>query len=70
MEELNVGYISGGRIEGDIKVMVESLPESAYQHHFGKTDDDVGEFFEFEDLGSTWKRFRRGIFWRPLLEEK
>jgi Transposase DDE domain group 1 len=70
MEELNVGYICGGRIEGDIKAMIESLPESAYQHHFGKTDEDAWEYFEFEDIRTTWKRFRRAIFWRPLLEEK
>lgn len=70
MEKLGVGYICGGRFEGEIKALIESLPESSYQHHFGKTDEDAWEFFEFEDLRSTWNRFRRAIFWRPLLKEK
>jgi hypothetical protein len=70
MEKLGIGYISGGRFQDDIKVRIESLPESAFQHHFGKTDEDAWEFFEFEDRRKAWKNSRRAIFWRPLLEEK
>ena len=70
MEELGIGYVSGGRFLPDIKSLVGAIPESAYQHHFGKTDEDVWEFFEFGDRRGGWKRFRRAIFWRPLLKEK
>lgn len=69
-ETLGVGYICGGRFVDDIKTLVKNTPESAYQHHFGKTEEDVWEYQEFGDRRGNWKRFRRAIFWRPLLEEK
>ncbi len=70
MEKLDVGFICGGKFYGDIKAMIESLPEAAYDHHFGKTDEDVWQCFEFGDRRKSWDQFRRAIFWRPLLEEK
>ena len=70
LETLKVGYICGGRFQADIKTLIEALPESAYQHHFGKTDEDVWQHVEFGDRRSSWKCFRRAIFWRPLMEEK
>lgn len=70
LEVLGVGYICGGRFQGDIKTRVEGLPLAAYQHHFGKTDEDVWQHVEFGDRRGSWDRFRRAIFWRPLLEEK
>lgn len=69
-ESLGVGYVCGGRFVNDIKALVKDTPESAYQHHFGKAEEDVWEFLEFGDRRATWKQFRRAIFWRPLLEEK
>ena len=69
-EALGIGYICGGRFLPDIKTLVKNTPESAYQHHFGKTEEDVWEFLEFGDRRASWHRFRRAIFWRPLLEEK
>ena len=70
IEKLDIGFICGGKFYGDIKTMVEALPEAAYDHHFGKTDEDVWQCFEFGDRRKSWNRFRRAIFWRPLLEEK
>jgi len=70
MEKLGVGFICGGRFEDDIKALVASLPEAKFQRHFGRTDEDVWEFVEFQDQRNTWTRFRRAIFWRPLLKEK
>ena len=70
MEKLNIGFICGGKFYGDIKAMIEALPEAAYDHHFGKTDEDVWQCFEFGDRRKSWSRFYRVIFWRPLIEEK
>ncbi len=70
IEKLDIGFICGGKFYGDIKAMIEALPEAAYDHHFGKTDEDVWQCFEFGDRRKSWNRFRRAIFWRPLLEEK
>lgn len=70
MERLGVGYICAGTFHKDIKATVESLPEHAFSHHFGKTDEDIWQYCEFGDRRSSWNLFRRVIFWRPLLEEK
>ena len=70
MERLKIGYICGGRFIPDVKSYLGSLPLNAFDHHYGKTEEDIWEYCEFGDRRSTWKRFRRAIFWRPLLEEK
>lgn len=70
MERLNIGYICGGRFMPDVKSYLGSLSLDAFDHHFGKSEEDIWEFCEFGDRRSTWKSFRRAIFWRPLLEEK
>ncbi len=70
MEKLDIGFICGGRFYGDIKTIIEALPEAAFDHHFGKADEDVWQCFEFGDRRQSWNRFYRAIFWRPLLEEK
>ncbi|MBU1248942.1 MAG: IS1380 family transposase [Proteobacteria bacterium] len=70
MENLDLGFICGGRFYGDIKAMLTALPEDAFDHHFGKVDEDVWQCFEFGDRRKSWDRFYRAIFWRPLLEEK
>ena len=70
MERLGVGYICAGTFHKDIKANIESLPEQAFSHYFGKTDEDVWQYCEFGDRRSSWNCFRRAIFWRPLLEEK
>ena len=70
MERLNIGFICAGKFYGDIKDMIGSLPETVFQHHFGKTDEDVWQCFEFSDRRKSWVKSYRAIFWRPLLEEK
>jgi hypothetical protein len=70
MERLDVGFICAGKFYSDIKAMIGALPETAFQHHFGKTDEDVWQCFEFSDRRKSWEKSYRAIFWRPLLEEK
>jgi hypothetical protein len=70
LELLQIGYIIGGRFFPDVKSYLGSLPRNAFDRHYGKTEEDIWEYCEFGDRRSTWKRFRRAIFWRPFLEEK
>lgn len=70
MEKLDIRFICASRFYDDIKTMIETLPEAAFDHHFGKTDEDVWQCFEFGDHRQSWDRFYRAIFWRPLLEEQ
>ncbi|MFH1913042.1 MAG: IS1380 family transposase [Pseudomonadota bacterium] len=70
MERLDIGFICAGKFYSDIKAMIGALPETAFQHHFGKTDEDVWQCYEFCDRRKSWEKSYRTIFWRPLLEEK
>ncbi len=70
MERLDIGFICAGKFYSDIKAMIGALPETAFQHHFGKTDEDVWQCYEFCDRRKSWEKSFRTIFWRPLLEEK
>lgn len=70
MECLKIGSICGGRFLPDVKSYLGSLPPNAFEHHYGRTEEDIWEYCEFADRRSTWKRFRRAIFWRPFLGEK
>lgn len=70
IEHLNIGFICAGKFYGDIKNRVKNISESDFQHHFGKTDEDVWEYYDFTDRRKSWAKEYRTIFWRPLLEEK
>jgi len=70
IEALGVGYVCNGRFLAEIKALIEAMPPENFQRHFGRTDEDIWEFFEFGDRRGTWNRFRRTIFWRQFLEEK
>ena len=70
IEHLNIGFICAGKFYGDIKDRVRNISESDFQHHFGKTDEDVWEYYDFTDRRKSWTKEYRTIFWRPLLEEK
>lgn len=70
MERLDIGFICAGKFYGDIKAMIGSLPETSFHHYFGKTDEDVWQYYEFSDRRKSWEKSYRAIFWRPLLDEK
>jgi hypothetical protein len=70
MDRLHVGFICGGKFYNDTQAMIRALPETAFRHYFGKTDEDVWQYSEFSDRRKCWGRPYRAIFWRPLLEEK
>jgi hypothetical protein len=72
MESLGIGYIVGGVFYPPVKSFINSIPDTAFKPHFGKTDEDFWEYVEFKDHRDSWKKdeYRRAIFYRHLLEEK
>lgn len=70
LEALGVGYVCGGKFQADVKALVDSIPDSACQNHYGKCDEDIWQYAEFADRRQSWDKFRRVVFWRALLQEK
>lgn len=68
-DELEIGFICGGRFIDDLKQFISKLPESHFRHYYGKTDKDVWQYCEFADQRRSWPKPWRALFWRPLLEE-
>lgn len=70
LEELEVGYISGGKLYEPIKGLAEqslSVPSVWGRYEEGR---QVWEYLEFGTRCHTWKRFRRAVFCRPLYEDR
>lgn len=72
MEELEIGYLCGGRKYIDIVHYMSCLPDSAWQDYVNPAKPEgcgIWEYFEFGDKCETWKHFRRALFARPLSED-
>jgi hypothetical protein len=68
LEELEIGYICGGKLYDDVKHYVSQTDESywgRYEH-----SDQIWRFIELGDRRGNWKQFRRVIFCSPLCEER
>jgi hypothetical protein len=66
-EALGIGYICGGKLYSDIGEFVHQCPKELYKlYQHGKQQ---WEILPFGDRRSSWKRFRRALFCRPLTEE-
>lgn len=72
MEELDIGYLCGGRKYTDLVHYMSCLPDDAWQRYFNPAkpeDSGMWEFVEYGGKYKTWKRFRRALFARPLSED-
>ncbi len=68
LEELEIGYICGGKLYDDVKNYVSQSDESywgRYEH-----SDQIWRFVELGDRRGNWKQFRRAIFCSPLCESR
>jgi hypothetical protein len=68
LEELQIGYICGGKLYDDVKSYVSQSDESfwgRYEH-----SEQIWQFVEYGDRRGSWKQFRRAIFCRPLCEDR
>jgi len=68
LEELNVGYISGGKLYKDIKRYVSEVDPSLLSVY--EKRNQLWEWVEFASTCKSWDRFRRTIFCRPQYEDQ
>ena len=71
LEELQVGYICGGKLIEDITQPMSTIPRWGWKKYFGPGDvhsNQIWEYFEFGDRRQNWNKFRRAIFTRPMSE--
>jgi hypothetical protein len=66
-EELEIGYVNGGKLYDDIKAYVSKVDRSSWGRY--EQSREVWEYVEMGDKRRSWKRFRRALFCRPLCEE-
>ncbi len=67
-ESLGIGYICGGKLYDDLKVIVSNSDQSLWKVY--ENENQVWEFMEFGDRRGSWKMFRRCIYCRPVYEDK
>jgi len=67
-ESLNIGYICGGKLYGDIEIIVSHCDKSAWGRY--ETEKQLWHYVEFGDRRGNWQKFRRCIFCRPVYEDK
>jgi len=67
-EELDIGYLSGGKLYKEIKEYVAQWPADQWATH--RNDHQEWSYVEFGDRRKNWKRFRRVIYCRPAYEDQ
>ena len=66
-EELEIGYISGGKLYADSKAYLGAWDPAGWQRY--ENDHQIWEYVEFADCRGSWQRFRRAIFTTALSDE-
>ncbi len=66
-EELEIGYIDGGKLYDGIKAYVSKADRSGWGGY--ERGREVWEYVEMGDCRGSWDRFRRAIFCRPLCDD-
>jgi hypothetical protein len=67
-ESLGIGYLSGGKLYTDIKERVVGAESDHWQTY--QNGRQEWSFLELGDRRSSWRRFRRAIFCRPVYEDR
>ena len=67
-EELQIGYICGGKLYDDVKSYVSQSDESFWGLY--ENSDQIWRYVELGDRRGNWKQFRRAIFCSPLCEDR
>jgi len=65
-DQLNIGFIIGGKIYEDICDVVSSLGEEEWNEYENK--NQIWNFVELGDRRGSWGKFYRMFYCRPLLE--
>jgi hypothetical protein len=67
-EELDVAYVSGGKLYKDIKQFVTSYGAEGWNTYVN--GEQEWSYLEFGDRRGSWKHFRRAVFCRPTYEDR
>ena len=67
-ESLQIGYICGGKLYGDIGSFVSGCDESFRGRYENKRQ--VWDYVEFGDRRGNWNKFRKALYCRPVYEDK
>jgi hypothetical protein len=65
-EELDIGYICGGKLYGDIREYVATVDGSAWKCY--RNSRQEWEYIEFMDRRGSWSQSRRAIYCRQLYD--
>jgi len=65
-EDLQVGYVVGGKLYADLHATVKALPRRVWRVY--QTATQAWEYVDFRDRRGTWARSRRAIFCSPRQE--
>jgi hypothetical protein len=63
-EELQIGYICGGRVYEELQTLAEKAEAGQWRQY--RNQQQVWDYLELGDRRGTWKRFRRAILCRPV----
>lgn len=72
LEDLQVGYICGGKLYKDITELMATIPLNHWSKYFGSgpvEDNQIWRYVEFGNRLKSWSRFRRTIFTQPMSEK-
>lgn len=65
-EELDIGYISGGKLYADIREYAATVDGTAWKRY--RNNRQEWEYIELGDRRGSWSQFRRAIYCRPLYD--
>jgi len=65
-EELDIGYISAGKLYEDIREYAVSVDGATWQRY--RNSRQEWEYIEFMDRRGSWSRSRRAMYCRPLYD--
>jgi hypothetical protein len=67
-EELQIGYICGGRLYEELQALAEKAETGQWRPY--RHRQQVWEYLELGDRRRTWQRFRRAVLCRPVTEDR
>ena len=66
-EELRIGIIVGGKMYQDIKDFINEMPDECFDEYKGA--GNTWFYTEFGDRRSSWERFMRVIYTKPIADD-
>jgi len=67
-EELQIGYICGGRVYEELQTLAENAESGQWRQY--RNQQQVWDYLELGDRRGSWKTFRRAVLCRPVTENR